>query len=168
VSDNSDGTFSYPTVSWNAAEPFVDVYTPHSPGHKVISTTIDSTTGIDFPVNTAMDNMTYSSYGADSLNGFIYVMADTMTISGNNDVNGGTTHTYTLTMNGPFVGTILLSDVLANGYTSAGGHSPTNLARLLWQIITITPMSDKPTPDTQLAPLTTRQFLQLPPNAPSL
>jgi hypothetical protein len=115
VSDGTDGTFSYSSVTWSTADPFVDIYTPRSPGHKVISTVISS------EINTSMDGQVYTSYGSSSLNGFIYVMANQMTITGASDVNGGTTHTYTLTMNGPFVGAIVFSDVLANGYTSAAG-----------------------------------------------
>ncbi len=102
-------------TTWAGADPFVISYSPASPGHKTITTTIASQTNSD------MDGESYDSTAANSLNSYIYVMANRMTLTGQSPLLGGATAEYTLTMNGPFVGTINFSDIYSNGSLPANG-----------------------------------------------
>ncbi|MDL2327350.1 IPT/TIG domain-containing protein [Ruminococcaceae bacterium OttesenSCG-928-A11] len=116
ITDNSGGQFTRGgAASWSGSESFVTSYSPTTPGHKTITTTISSVT------NTSMDDQTYNSTSASSLNSYVYVYANRMTISGPTLLLGGSTATYTMTLNGPFVGTINLSDIYSNGSLPANG-----------------------------------------------
>lgn len=116
ITDNSGGTLGNSGVAnWTSSSPFVMSYTPASPGRKVLTATVTSVTN-----NAAMLGQSYHSNSSYSLNDYIYVMANSMAVTGYEHLSHGQSGNYTLTMNGPFVGTIYLNDTLSGG-SSAGG-----------------------------------------------
>jgi len=108
------------TATWSAAAPFTMSYTPTAPGRQIITTTITNS------VNSGLIGKSFQSTASDSLNDHIWVMANQMTITGPSYLRYGVTGTFTLTMNGPFIGTIDLSDLLG-GSPAGGVFSPDDL-----------------------------------------
>lgn len=116
ITDNSGGGSlgNNGNASWSSATPFVISYTPGTPGRKTLTATVNTSS------NSAMVGQSYNSTSSDSLNSYIYVMANSMALSGYRYLSHAQSGSYTLTMNGPFVGTIYLDALLANN-TPAGG-----------------------------------------------
>lgn len=103
------------STSWSSSVPFTMSYTPATPGRKVLTATVTSSTS-----NPSIVNQSFPSTNSDALNDYIYVMANSMEMEGFEYLSHGQTGSYVLTMNGPFVGTIYLNDKLSDG-NSAGG-----------------------------------------------
>lgn len=129
VTDSGGGGFlnNNGIASWASTVPFVVSYTPGAPGRKVLTTTVLASSS-----NADMVNIGYSSLYSDSLNSFIYVMANSATLTGYSNLAHGQSGSYTLTMNGPYVGDIYLVDTIdgvdANGTFSNGGVCSFSLA----------------------------------------
>lgn len=111
------------TATWSAAAPFTMSYTPTAPGRQVITTTITSVSSPGISVG-----QSFLSTAADSLNDYIWVMANQMKITGPSYLRYGAFGTFTLTMNGPFIGTVNLNDYLsiAGGAAAGGAFSPSS------------------------------------------
>lgn len=115
ITDSSGGALgNNGAASWSSSTPFVISYTPASPGRKILTATVSSSSNAD------MIDVDYTSYGADSLDSYIYVMANSMAVSGYENLSSGQSGNYQLVMNGPFVGNISLVAYL-NGDIDAGG-----------------------------------------------
>lgn len=118
VSASDAGTLG--TATWSAAAPYTISYTPTTPGRQVITTTITSS------ANSSLVGQSFPSTASDSLNDYIWVMANQMTITGPSYLRYGAAGNFTLTMNGPFVGTIDLDDYLSvmSGSPAGGVFGP--------------------------------------------
>jgi len=92
------------TASWSAAAPFSMSYRPTTPGRQVLTATVATS------IDSSLIGKSFVSTAADSLNDYIWVMANQMTITGPSYLKYAATGTFTLTMNGPFVGTIDIDD----------------------------------------------------------
>lgn len=101
-------------ASWSSASAFTTSYTPTTPGRQTLTAAVMSNS-----INPSMIGQSFVSTASDSLNDYIYVMANHMAITGPSWLKSGATGQFTLTMNGPFVGTINLNDLLEG--VSVGG-----------------------------------------------
>lgn len=108
------GSLTDSTFSFTTADLLTVSYTPDSPGRRALNADMTSSS------EASMLGRTYSTLDANSLNSYIYVMADESTITGPTDLSHGQSGTYTLTLNGPFIGSINLSALLSN-LSNAGG-----------------------------------------------
>lgn len=93
-------------LTWNTAAAFSMSYTPTAPGRQRLTVSVTDST------NPTMIGQDYYSTDPDSLDDYIWVMADSMRITGPTVLKSGASGTYTLTLNGPFVGTISLDDFI--------------------------------------------------------
>jgi len=98
------GTLTWPAIAGNSQ---TMSYTPHNPGRQVLTATVNPGS-----VPSSLVNQSFASTNADSLNDYIWVMANQMTLTGPGYLKYGATGTFTLTMNGPFIGNIFLEDTL--------------------------------------------------------
>lgn len=115
-------------VSWASSSSFVMSYNPGTTGKKFLTATVT-----DSSANPNMVGRSYNSQTWDSLGDYIYVMANSASITGYQNLSHSQTGDYTLTMNGPFVGTIYLDDLYddnsdAGGVFSNGGSCTFSLA----------------------------------------
>jgi len=122
VSASDAGTLSTP-LTWLtiAATSHTLSYTPTAPGRQVLTATVNAGS-----TPAAMANQSFVSTDPKSMNDYIWVMADHMAITGPSYLRYGATGNFTLTMNGPFIGTINLSDFLdvVDGAPAGGAFSP--------------------------------------------
>ncbi|MCL1839728.1 glycine-rich protein [Candidatus Saccharibacteria bacterium] len=107
TSEDAGASFSpSSTISWsNSSAAIGVVYTPSAPGRYILSANVTSSPDLN------MNGKTFDSNTADSLNDYIWVIADQTTFfTGDDTIPNGGSGTYTLALNGPFVGTVILSD----------------------------------------------------------
>ncbi|MCL2037683.1 IPT/TIG domain-containing protein [Candidatus Saccharibacteria bacterium] len=118
------GTLTWPTI---AATTGTLSYTPQTPGRQVLTATVNTSSipsmvGQSFTSTGPVPGTSPPVYDPLNLNDYIWVMANQMTITGPSYLRYGATGTFTLTMNGPFIGTVDLNDFLnADGGAAAGG-----------------------------------------------
>ena len=119
TSNGSGDTFTPDaTAIFNSADPVTRTYTPAVPGRRIITATVTDSNNPD------MINNSYLSNSIDNLGDYIWVMANQSTVTGDfNHFSAGKTGQFTLTLNGPFVGTLTLSDQLSDNSAAGGSFS---------------------------------------------
>jgi hypothetical protein len=113
------GALHWGTIS---ATTHVLAYVPTAPGRQALTATMTSSGNIP----SLLDNQSFTSTDINSLDDYIYVMANNMQITGPSYLRYATPGTFTLTMNGPFVGTVDLVDYLWGDSPYEGSLSPTS------------------------------------------
>ncbi|MCL2451665.1 glycine-rich protein [Candidatus Saccharibacteria bacterium] len=104
------------TANWSDSANAVGIsYTPGTPGRYMLSADVTSAT---FP---GMDGQTYYSDDADSLDDYIWVIANEASFAGDPIIPNSGSGTYTLALNGPFDGIVLLEDNDATSGLPQGG-----------------------------------------------
>ena len=106
------GTLTWSTIS---ATTQTMSYTPRTPGRHTISATVTSSNvpvmvGQTFTSTGPVPHEVPTFYDPRNLNDYIWVMANQMSISGPNYLKYAAAGNFTLTMNGPFIGTIDFDD----------------------------------------------------------
>jgi len=119
TSNGTGDTFTPSTEAiFTSADPVTLTYTPAAPGRRIITAAVTDSNNPDMIGNSYLSNT------PDNMDDYIWVMATQSEVSGDfTHFSAGRTGAFTLTLNGPFVGTITLSDQLTDSSPAGGSFS---------------------------------------------